>query len=586
VQIGKYTVNIGQGQDIRIGDQTIYQGADAETIREVFRTVLQEMQISDQPPATPPPVSPEDQKEAVCQFLQDIEDNFKHIKLFHTQQPIVLKEQYISIQVTLERKYKHEVETTWAYAEDETELKRVYALKKVDEETRQTQVDWEAAKKQHQKIMVLADPGMGKSTLLRIEAGATAHTERQELLDKEITLEDVVFPLFLRLSSLDEQADEIFEAIPKLIKRDYPKTYLGIEHLLNEKLSNGKCILLLDALDEVSKGRRIDLAEKLNRFARNYACPIVVALGQVQPKVLQKLQRSLNEKNPSVKQQNLDRELHLGWKAAQALGKIGSLEAVQILTPALWHEDGHTWRGAAEALEKIGSPQAFKALISAINQGDSFVGRRARRALAKLDSPQQAFEGLILAFNHSDSNVRFQAARALGQMGNTEAVETLISALNHSDSNVRFQAATVLGEIGNPQAVNALISAFNHSDSNVRFQAATVLGQMGNTEAVEALIATLNDSDNNLRVQAARALGQIGNAETLAKLIKSFEIDIYDDDIFPLARTLAVRFSKEKLPFIPVYPERVRFRFSSILATVKRRWREVIQKTRDMRSTG
>lgn len=52
VQIGKYTVNIGQGQDIRIGDQTIYQGADAETIRGVFRSVLQEMQISGQPPTS------------------------------------------------------------------------------------------------------------------------------------------------------------------------------------------------------------------------------------------------------------------------------------------------------------------------------------------------------------------------------------------------------------------------------------------------------------------------------------------------------------------------------------------------------
>jgi len=52
VQIGKYTVNIGQGQDIRIGDQTIYQGADAETIRGVFRSVLQEMQISGQPPVS------------------------------------------------------------------------------------------------------------------------------------------------------------------------------------------------------------------------------------------------------------------------------------------------------------------------------------------------------------------------------------------------------------------------------------------------------------------------------------------------------------------------------------------------------
>jgi hypothetical protein len=40
VQVGKYNVNIGQGQDIHIGDRT-YQGLDAEAIREVARSVLQ-----------------------------------------------------------------------------------------------------------------------------------------------------------------------------------------------------------------------------------------------------------------------------------------------------------------------------------------------------------------------------------------------------------------------------------------------------------------------------------------------------------------------------------------------------------------
>jgi HEAT repeat protein len=88
-----------------------------------------------------------------------------------------------------------------------------------------------------------------------------------------------------------------------------------------------------------------------------------------------------------------------------------------------------------------------------------------------------------------------------------------------------------------------------------------------------------------VRWKAAQALGKIGNAETLKKLIKFLDINIYDDDIFPLARTLAIRFSKENLPFIPVYPKLVRFSYSPILATVKRRWREQKQKVREKRST-
>ncbi|RCJ41125.1 hypothetical protein A6770_36145 [Nostoc minutum NIES-26] len=39
MQLGKYNVNIGQGQDIQIGDR-IYKGVTAETIQQVFQEVL------------------------------------------------------------------------------------------------------------------------------------------------------------------------------------------------------------------------------------------------------------------------------------------------------------------------------------------------------------------------------------------------------------------------------------------------------------------------------------------------------------------------------------------------------------------
>ncbi|WP_167407656.1 hypothetical protein [Nostoc flagelliforme] len=67
-------------------------------------------------------------------------------------------------------------------------------------------------------------------------------------------------------------------------------------------------------------------------------------------------------------------------------------------------------------------------------------------------------------------------------------------------------------------------------------------------------------------------LGNIGNAEALNKIIHLSEIDIYEAKIFTLARTLAVRFSKQKKPFIPVYPKLVRF--NPILTFVKRRLRD------------
>jgi HEAT repeat protein len=84
------------------------------------------------------------------------------------------------------------------------------------------------------------------------------------------------------------------------------------------------------------------------------------------------------------------------------------------------------------------------------------------------------------------------------------------------------------------------------------------LAEIGNAQGEDVLIDALNDSDSFFTESVAKVLGKISTSETLAKLIQLPELDIYDPAIFSLARTLAVRFSKEKLPFIPVYPELVR----------------------------
>lgn len=46
LQVGKYNINIGQGQDIHIGDRT-YQGVDAQAIREVARAIIQGYNTAD-----------------------------------------------------------------------------------------------------------------------------------------------------------------------------------------------------------------------------------------------------------------------------------------------------------------------------------------------------------------------------------------------------------------------------------------------------------------------------------------------------------------------------------------------------------
>ncbi|MGQ3684302.1 MAG: HEAT repeat domain-containing protein [Candidatus Loosdrechtia sp.] len=103
--------------------------------------------------------------------------------------------------------------------------------------------------------------------------------------------------------------------------------------------------------------------------------------------------------------------------------------------------------------------------------------------------------------------------------------------------------------------MGALIEALKDKDSWVRWNAAVALGEIGDVRAVDALIQAFKDEDSRARERTANALGKIGTLTTLEKLIKDPDLNIFAPEVFSLARSLAVRFRKEKSDFIPVYPE-------------------------------
>ncbi len=212
------------------------------------------------------------QKTEIHDFLNKIEEDFNKLILFHLPEPISLKDQYIPIQVTLERKFRHEVEIFTGYPESDDMVKQAYAYRWIDCEEKQSQVSWEEAKKNNKRIMVLADPGMGKSTLLKMEALSIAHAEKEKL--KNGNIDDIILPIFIRLDYLSKSEKEVVEDVVDYVQKEY-KSSKDIIDLLRKKMDDGKCLLLLDALDEVPGDRRNDLSEKLNRFTRNSPCPII-----------------------------------------------------------------------------------------------------------------------------------------------------------------------------------------------------------------------------------------------------------------------------------------------------------------------
>jgi HEAT repeat protein len=220
-------------------------------------------------------------KNPVLKFLEDIEKHieyeFKHLTFFNSKQKTDIENQYIPINVTSEITPHHFAQSDLGFPKLKRRVESVGTLNKYSVEPQFRQTPWDEIKKQEKKksIVVLSDPGMGKSTLLRREMMLLASEERQNITEDKKTINDVVIPLFLKLFEIEDEKKEIFDSILSLVKRYYPETSLDIMDFLEDKLRKGQCLLLLDSLDGVPLEYRNRLSEKLHRFKRNYDCRII-----------------------------------------------------------------------------------------------------------------------------------------------------------------------------------------------------------------------------------------------------------------------------------------------------------------------
>ena len=82
--------------------------------------------------------------------------------------------------------------------------------------------------------MLLADPGLGKSTLLKNETVITVKEELEKI--ENTSIDDLVFPLFIRWSELVIEEHAIIDIIPNILRKDYPEILDQIEYYLKEKL--------------------------------------------------------------------------------------------------------------------------------------------------------------------------------------------------------------------------------------------------------------------------------------------------------------------------------------------------------------
>jgi HEAT repeat protein len=135
--------------------------------------------------------------------------------------------------------------------------------------TRTTLAD---ALRKHQRMVVLGDPGSGKTTLLKYVAleFAQACREGQETTE----LGPVHFPVLLSIAGYASARRAIGGRLPILgyLPRYFAELGLkGVEQMIQARLADGRCIVLLDGLDEVlSPAERAGVVTELEGLVQAY----------------------------------------------------------------------------------------------------------------------------------------------------------------------------------------------------------------------------------------------------------------------------------------------------------------------------
>jgi HEAT repeat protein len=207
-------------------------------------------------------------------------------------------------------------------------------------------------------------------------------------------------------------------------------------------------------------------------------------------------------------------------EAAEALAKIGDTRAIEPLMAAL---EQRKVLVRFEGRERVAG--------FAEESGEDVSARIAAAEALGTVRAVQAVDLLCKALHHRDPTLCASAARALGEIGDARAVEPLMDVLTdterrgfpHSEAQwalakIRPEVTEALARLGAP-AVVPLIGALDHPDEQVRSASAWALGQGGDARAVEPLVRTLADDEAQVRREAALGLGRLRDPRALEPLI-------------------------------------------------------------------
>jgi HEAT repeat protein len=233
--------------------------------------------------------------------------------------------------------------------------------------------------------------------------------------------------------------------------------------------------------------------------------------------------------------QNQEFRVQRRRRAANALGKADSPEAVRVLGRILQDDEPEIRAAAALALGEQGAERYLRALILLLRDPDEEVRESAIKAATRIaeESADAAAlkQELLPMLSDPSSQVRTTLFTTLIPLVastplSEESLELVTANLDDQDFNTAAAACTLLGRNGNPDTIPQLLRTLDDRSkySMVRREAALSLGKIGHYDAavVESLTRAVGDKDQAVRMSALTALMEL---EASGTTIEEQELD-------------------------------------------------------------
>jgi HEAT repeat protein len=209
--------------------------------------------------------------------------------------------------------------------------------------------------------------------------------------------------------------------------------------------------------------------------------------------------------------------------------KLRLPEVVDRIFPLMDHQYDDVKEAALEACIAIDGPEVLARFQEMFKSEEPIRRLMATYALGKL-GPMENLDILTRAVEDEVPDIRKVAVEALAASGGDESVwrPLVLHRLSDESKDVRLTVIEIMGRHYDEEMIPHLLDALNDEDDWVKIRAMDALGEHAAAEAAPLMIGMLNNSNRFVVMKAIEALGNIGGSEAFAALLEVTNSDEYE----------------------------------------------------------